>query len=334
MLPLTGLGTYRADDVTLLLAEIAGYRPSEYEPSQEYLAMFQGWMRAAAPRIAFLCAVLAEKLLVRRRSTVVLVSIARAGIPTSVVVKRWLAYRHGIDAPHYSLSVIGPRADHRALLWLCRRHDPGHLAFVDGWTSKGTVQAALAATVSRLNIEGLQSSLAVVADPGGATDTFATRADVLIPSACLGAAVSGLLSAPTADPALVAAHQFHGVTVYTKLLSRDLTNAFIDVTTAQFARIRPDVRLAVHTSRAETGPDNRGRRYALALARRQGARDLHQVAVGISESTRAFFRRRPSLLIVNPRYPDAGLGHVLQLAEERNVPTVEAAGMPFQAAVI
>ncbi|MBJ8193981.1 hypothetical protein JDS79_45615, partial [Bacillus cereus] len=56
----------------------------------------------------------------------------------------------------------------------------------------------------------LNDDLAVLADPGRCSETFGTREDYLIPSACLNSTVSGLMSRTVLRDDLIGPDDFHG----------------------------------------------------------------------------------------------------------------------------
>ncbi len=114
-------------------------------------------------------------------------------------MRRWARFRHGLDLPHYAVSIVRGRGiDANALRWLADRHDPADVVFVDGWTGKGAITRELAAALRDFEatdgVTGFDPEIAVLADPGSCVRTYGTRDDFLIPSACLNSTVSGLIS--------------------------------------------------------------------------------------------------------------------------------------------
>jgi hypothetical protein len=345
------IGSFSESDVCLLLTDLDGigasdplagigrevagrsHFPAEYQPSPGYLAAVRALIAMTAGSVALLCATLAEEMLRRRGRQLVIVSIARAGTPIGIIIRRWLRYRHALDVPHYCLSAAGRGPDLSALGWLARRHSPDTLQFLDAWTSKGTIRAALQSAGSHLGLPGLDTTLAVLCDTASCTDLFATREDVLLPHACLGAAMSGLLSRTVSDSGMLSPDDFHGVRYYGELACTDLSRCYIDTVCAQFGEIRQAPDGAADSRPVSAPPDERGKEQAALLADRYGVSDLDLVNIGICESTRAFFRRRPALLLLHPA---AGhqVKHLLMLAAERHVPVRPETSMPFRAALL
>ena len=88
-----------------------------------------------------------------------LVSLARAGTPVGVLMRRWAQHRHGLDLPHYAVSIVRGRGiDANALRWLAAHHDPADVVFVDGWTGKGAITRELAAALEEPRLDGIPAS--------------------------------------------------------------------------------------------------------------------------------------------------------------------------------
>lgn len=125
-----------------------------------------------------------------------LVSLARAGSPVGILMRRWALFAHNMELPHYSVSIVRGRGiDTVALDHVVARHDPRDVLFVDGWTGKGAIAAALACYAAG-GAARLPDDLAVIADPGQCARLFGTRQDILVSSACLNSTVCGLVSRP------------------------------------------------------------------------------------------------------------------------------------------
>ena len=351
------IGSYRASDVSMLLTDLTrenqirqvadnggfehcparpddGRLGQEYQPSPEYRMAVRELIVRSAGSVALLGAVLAERILAVRPTGLVIVSIARAGTPAGVIMKRWIQYRYGITTPHFSLSVLpGQGLDPNAIEWLCRRYDPATIQFVDAWTSKGTLATILNSSRASLQIPGLDGSLAVLADPASSTDLCASRNDVLFPHACLGALMSGLLGPTFYVNGLIGQDDFHGIMCHEDGLDNDLSNIYLDTVCSYFPRIRGRVQQAVRTISAAPPPDYRGIREAKIIASRYGASNLDLVNMGVSESSRGLLRRMPKVLLVNPGHTSK-LDQLLRLAAERGVPVVRDASISFGAVLL
>ncbi|NED05321.1 phosphoribosyltransferase, partial [Streptomyces sp. SID6648] len=88
-------------------------------------------LEASAARLARAVGAVTEVVLAERSPRPVLVSLARAGTPVGVLMRRWAHFRHGLDLPHYAVSIVRGRGiDANALRWLAAHHDPADVVFV------------------------------------------------------------------------------------------------------------------------------------------------------------------------------------------------------------
>ncbi|MCL2090790.1 MAG: cysteine protease StiP family protein [Micrococcales bacterium] len=352
-----GFGSYSGRDVQWLLSDIshvtgierptaereeaiaqhgahyAESLPVEYQPEPEYLEQFHRALRTEAVELAVEVEALGLQVLAAKGPDVVLVSLARAGVPVGILVRRWLA-RHGVQAPHFAVSIVRGRGiDTAALDWLTARYRPGDLVFVDGWTGKGAITRELTQAVETYRAQtGLEIDprLAVLADPGRCATWYGTRADQLVPSACLNSTVSGLVSRTVLNDTVIAPGMFHGAKFYRHLAAADRSRHFVDTvvaaaegldSTAGAARVAAlDAQPGAHRL-LMTGWDTTAR-----VAQAYGIDDLNLVKPGIGETTRVLLRRVPWKVVVRPGADRARLGHVLMLADARGV-DVEASDL-------
>ncbi|MCG2620713.1 phosphoribosyltransferase [Arthrobacter sp. I2-34] len=314
-------------------AHYAESLPVEYHPSPEYLALFEQALERSAGRVAQAIGVVAEMALAARDGRPVLVSLARAGTPVGILMKRWLRDFHGLDVPHYTMSIVRGRGiDETALRYLAARHDPARVLFVDGWTGKGAISRELQEALERFAAEhgpSFSPELAVLADPGHCTTLFGTRDDYLIPSACLNSTVSGLVSRTVLNADYIGAGDFHGAKFYAELAGSDRSARFLDAVSARFADVR-DAAAAEAGQRLAEVPtvDWSGWKAVERIAAEYGIPSPNLVKPGVGETTRVLLRRVPWQVLVNPE-ATADLGHVLLLAEQRGVTVVEVPGLPY-----
>lgn len=308
--------------------------PVEYLPRAGYLALFDGLLARSAAEIAEYAGVVAEMTMAARAGHPVLVSLARAGTPVGILMRRWIQAAHGIGVPHYSLSIVRGRGiDTVALDYIVARHDPADIVFVDGWTGKGAIVTELAGALAAY-AEGdgpqLPCDLAVIADPGGCATMFGTREDVLLPSACLNSTVCGLVSRTVLNE-LIGPATFHGAKVYWKLAAADRSAAFLDAISDRFADVAD--RVAARWP-AELTADRSVTFAGLATVRRVqadfGLDNWHLVKPGAGEATRVLLRRLPWKMLIRPDRRDA-LRHLLVLAEDRGVHVVDYPTAPYSA---
>ncbi|TDC69183.1 phosphoribosyltransferase [Streptomyces hainanensis] len=357
--PLRGpaFGSYAADEVGWLLQDLSDVTleapaeereeaiqsggahyaeslPVEYQPSPEYQRLFHAALEASAHRVARAVGTVTEAVLAERGRPgrpPVLVSLARAGTPVGILMRRWARRAHGLDLPHYAVSIVrGQGIDATALRWLAAHHDPADVVFVDGWTGKGAITRELAAAVAPFN--GFDAGLAVLADPGGCVTTYGTREDFLIPSACLNSTVSGLISRTVLRADLVGPDDFHGAKHYRELAGVDLSGHFLDAVTAHFADRELTAGVAEDTAALLAATDRAptwvGWRAVERISEEYGIGDVNLVKPGVGETTRVLLRRVPWRILAR-RGAGADLDHIRLLAEQRGVPVEETDDLPY-----
>ncbi|MEU3566264.1 phosphoribosyltransferase [Kitasatospora sp. NPDC006786] len=309
-------------------AHYAESLPVEYQPSPEYQELFQQALRGSAARIALAVGTVAETLLRERGPGLVLASLARAGTPVGILVRRWLAFAHGLSVPHYAVSIVRGRGiDPVALRYLAAHHRAQDVVFVDGWTGKGAITRELAGALAGTDFD---PDLAVLADPGRCVRTYGTRDDFLIPSACLNSTVSGLVSRTVLRAGLIGPDDFHGAKHYAELAGSDVSAAFLDAVAARFGEVRAAVaegagRLADDPQRA---PDWAGWAAVERISAEYGIDNVNLVKPGVGETTRVLLRRVPWRILAR-RGAGADLDHVRLLAAQRGVEVEEVDGLPY-----
>ncbi|MFC1400189.1 MULTISPECIES: phosphoribosyltransferase [Streptacidiphilus] len=307
-------------------AHYAESLPVEYQPTAAYQELFQQALRESAGRMAEAVAVVTETVLAERGRGVVLASLARAGTPVGVLMRRWAQYAHGIDLPHYAVSIVRGRGiDTVALRYLADRHNAADVVFVDGWTGKGAITRELAEALAGT---GFNPEMAVLADPGHCVRTFGTREDFLIPSACLNSTVSGLVSRTVLRSDLIGPDDFHGAKFYRELADGDVSEQFLDAITAHFPRVSPDVSASAAADSPEREPDWSGWAAVERISEEYGINSVNLVKPGVGETTRVLLRRVPWKVLVR-RGAEAELRHVRLLAEQRGVPVEVVDDLPY-----
>ncbi|WP_407839332.1 phosphoribosyltransferase [Streptomyces sp. DSM 116496] len=309
-------------------AHYAESLPVEFQPSPEYQQLYQSALTASAARMARAVGTVTETVLAERSPSPVLVSLARAGTPVGVLMRRWAQARHGLDLPHYAVSIVRGRGiDANALRWLAAHHDPADVVFVDGWTGKGAITRELREALGEF--EGFNPEIVVLADPGSCVETYGTREDFLIPSACLNSTVSGLVSRTVLRSDLVGPADFHGAKFYRELAGADVSVAFVDTVSAHFEEVAEAVDAEVkELLAADRTPTWVGWRAVERISEEYGIHDVNLVKPGVGETTRVLLRRVPWKILAQ-RGAGADLDHVRLLAEQRGVPVEEVDGLPY-----
>jgi hypothetical protein len=294
----------------------------ERQPGPEYLALFDAAVAANAARMARDVWSLALSIRERRPGGVTLVSLARAGTPVGVLLRRMLreAFDRGIDQ--------------RALDFICARHAPESLAFVDGWTGKGAIAGELSRALSTYRTTGgvaLADELFVVSDLCGAATAAGSSDDYLIPSAILNSTVSGLISRSILNEQ-IGPLDFHGCVFHTQYLGSDRSNRFIESILQHWRRSQP----AISPATASFDSAQLQQRNQQLLERIQiifDIRDRNYIKPGVGEATRALLRRAPRCLILRDLSAPE-VEHLRLLARERSVPVLIDPELPLLAVAI
>ena len=351
-------GSYRQGEVQFLLKRLAGSAfvsvrekealiasgrrhysemlSAEAPPSSRHQALFDAACHANRGRMAADCLRLAHLIAARRAGPVTLVSLARAGTPVGVIVKRLLEGPLGREVVHYSVSIIRDRGiDEVALRAIVARHAPESIVFVDGWTGKGVIARELERSVGLFNARhgtAIDSGLFVLSDLAGAAACASSADDYLIPSSILNATVSGLVSRTVVNGD-IGPDDFHGCLVYEELAGHDRSRSFADDIVAAALEIAAagapaDMSAVVPLDRERAAATSRA--CLATLARRYDIGDVNLIKPGIGEATRVLLRRVPRLLLV--RDPGAAdVRHLTLLAQEKNVPVIIDQSLPYQA---
>jgi len=326
--------SYSEDDVILLLKDITGLvepqpteerekliqagkhysemLPIEYVPTDKYMKVYYEALDNYSKPVANAVGMLADKIISQKGKDVVLVSLARAGIPIGILVKRYIKFKYDINVPHYSISIIRGRGiDDNAMKYLLEKFSAEQLLFVDGWIGKGAILNELKKDIAAY--DGVSADIAVIADPANVTELCGTHDDILIPSSCLNSTVSGLVSRTFLRSDIIGENDFHGAVYYGELENSDLSYAFIESIEKEF--------LLENISDESIRVEGKGIDEVRKIGEFFGIDDINLIKPGIGEATRVLLRRVPWKVLIDERYKgDPQLGHLVRLAEEKNVP--------------
>ena len=328
--------TYKEDDVTILLKDISGLvepqsteerekeiqngrhycemLPIEYEPSEAYEVAFEDALRRYSSITAFAVSSVAQKIWKKKKEKVVLVSLARAGTPIGILIKRYIRLKYGVNVPHYTISIIRGRGiDRNAIRYIIAKHNGKDIQFVDGWTGKGAIQKELSKAV--VEFTDVDSGLAVLSDPAKIAAISGTNDDFLIASSCLNSTVSGLLSRTFLRSDIIGKDDYHGTVFYKDLISKDVTYHFIEAVEKEFIMDDIEDDLAYEEDSAIE--------EVKTIAENYNINDINLVKPSIGEATRVLLRRLPWKMLVNSLNDEEHLGHLYQLAGEKGVEVVE-----------
>ncbi|EGR5853959.1 cysteine protease StiP family protein [Vibrio parahaemolyticus] len=309
----------------------------ENAPSKEYMALFNQMLGKYEVRLAKEIMSLASKMIIARpdygmeSKPIVVVSLARAGTPIGVLVKRAIEF-FGLKAVHYSVSIIRDKGiDTKALDYLTDKYDAESIAFVDGWTAKGVITKELETSVALYNSANetkISDDLFVISDIGGSATYCATMDDYAIPSSILNSTISGLISRTICSDKTEGG--FHGCVKYKHLEEHDISNWFVDKIAQNF-----DYEFANGnaTYLCPTIRKEKTKQFVETLMAEQGIDHINMIKPGIAEATRILLRRVPDFIMLKNVKSD-DVSHLIQMAKKANVKIIENDAMPFQACAV
>lgn len=340
-------GTYSKDDVIFLLKDISNLIkeegnkeremkiqsgthysemiPIEYNVSEKYLNLYYEKLKATKDKLAFAVGVMSEKIVMKNGSDVVLVSLARAGIPIGILAKRYLKGKYNINLPHYSISIIRDKGiDMNAMDYILNLHPNSKIQFIDGWTGKGTICKELDKACEDLRLKynaEFDSTLAVLADPAGYSGLYGVREDFLIPSACLNSTVSGLISRTVLSKDIIGENDFHGAKYYKELKKHDESIKYLDIICDcfknQYENIENQIKYWKEDIITKLADED-----VKIIKERYNIKDINFIKPGVGETTRVLLRRIPYKILVKD-INDKNLDHIFVLAKEKDVPIEE-----------
>lgn len=340
--------TYRSNDVIILLKDISGVitplgteereklnqsgvhysemLPLEYKPTPKYMEIYNEALETLSFKTACATAIIADKLYKKYGNRLVLVSLARAGTPIGILLKRYIKYKYEVTVPHYSISIIrGKGIDVNAMEYIVKRHGSYGVQFVDGWIGKGAISGVLSEACDELRkkhimYKSLDSTLAVLSDPAWITDLCGTHEDFLIPSACLNSTVSGLISRTFVRDDIIGANDYHGAVYYGELEAEDKSNEFIDIVSSYFGSV--DYNHFQKTTSIDEHPE-KGADEVKRIGEHFGISDISKIKPGVGETTRVLLRRVPYCVLVRDINQIDSFPHIKRLCEEKDIPIIE-----------
>ena len=312
--------------------------PEEKAPSAEYEALYEKALADKKHEIALdiqrVAELMQNRAIRNKGGYPVIISLARAGIPVGILIKRYIKQVYDIDCAHYAISIIRDKGiDENAMEYIYNKEvvdngvDVRNFFFVDGWTGKGAIKNQLTEAVASLKAkdskwDDLSDDLWVLADPANITPYCGTHEDYLLPSACLNSTVSGLTSRTILNSFInVEAGDFHGAVYFKKFESIDKSNEFIDTISKEFENMQAhDV--FKDGLPLEEGWD--GMSITLDICKLFSIPDYKKVKPGIGETTRVLLRRVPWKVLINKDISedDPDIQHILLLCKEKNIPTM------------
>lgn len=313
--------------------------PEEKAPSEEYEALYEKALTDKKHEIALdiqrVAEMMQNKAIGNEQGYPVIISLARAGIPVGILIKRYIEQVLHIDCAHYAISIIRDKGiDENAMNYIYDKEVVKHgvsvknFFFVDGWTGKGAIKNQLTEAVQHLKEvdaekwKDLSDDLYVLADPANITPYCGTHDDYLLPSACLNSTVSGLTSRTILNKYIhTEKGDFHGAVYFEKFKDIDKSNEFIDTISDEFKGMKPG---HVYKDGLELEPGWDGMSITLDICNLFNISDYKKVKPGIGETTRVLLRRVPWKVLINKDISDddPDIQHILLLCREKKIPTM------------
>ena len=255
----------------------------------------------------------------------VLISLARAGTPCGVLIKRTIKNCFNFDANHYSISIIRDKGlDYNALNYIIAKHGvDATFLFIDGWTGKGAIANQLEQSMCNYK-NSINYKFIVLSDIAGVADVAARRDDYIIPSSLLNSTISGLISRTVinTDP-----NTYHQAKYYKEYQSKDISLKYVnEVEQYISAHINEFENLSVQTFK-QSNKDIYARFIKNMLGKYQISNGNY-LKPGLGETTRMLIRRNPDFIIINENFMSS-LDHILLLCKIKEVKILIQNDMPI-----
>ena len=357
-------GSYNKNDCIFLLKPIKNIQPTPIEekekliqqgihysnfltpenpPSKEYLNLFYQLLDLNLESFINNLLILAKLINnnYKDNNEIVIVSLARAGTPIGILLKRILEKYFHRNVIHYSISIIRDRGiDENALKYILSKHNEKDICFVDGWTGKGVIKQTLEYYIQKFNKnynKNIKSDLYVLNDISYQADYSASYEDQLIPSSMLNSIISGLISRSILNKKYLDKNDFHGCKYFEEFKNYDLSNWFIDKIMEEIDKKNINIDNIKIPRKIGYFEKRLKKKYVNGvvkeLMKKHNVSDINYIKPGIGEATRVLLRRIPDILIVKNK-KDKYIQHLINLANEKDVPVYEEKDLFFNAVAL
>ncbi|MGL4990472.1 MAG: cysteine protease StiP domain-containing protein [Sarcina sp.] len=304
---------------------------SKEEPVNENIEkLFLDLVETNAKKIAEYVGIIAQKIYKAKNENLVLVSLARAGTPYGILIKKYLEFKYAIEVKHYSISIIRGRGiDFNALRYILENNLECDIQFVDGWTGKGSIITELEKSIRYFNEKyktNIDSELAVIADPARLCNLYGTRDDIIIPNCVLNATVSGLISRTILNEKYILKDDFHGAILIEYLKDKDYSNYYIDKISQYFS----DNEFIMEFLEPER---NYSKYIVKEIQKMYLIDDINKIKLSVGEASRVLIRRNAKILLVRD-INDENIKILKSLANLKNIKIKEYKNLKYNAAAI
>lgn len=365
------IGTYLDDDVIFLLKEINIENTSikekedliqsnkkhysemiskEYLPKESYMKIFYNSMELNKEKVAKNIIQLSNHIN-KKFNTPIIVSLARAGTPIGVLLKRTLTEVFNKDTIHYTISIIRDKGiDINALNYIIEKESKKlkiskeevskMILFVDGWTGKGVIKRELDFYIKDYNKNNnlnISSDLFVLVDICGKANVSASEEDYFIPSSALNSTISGLVSRTILTKEIIDKNEFHGCKVYNEFKNMDLSLWYIEEIMKEVKNIYNHDKILIDMEMYVEINNNKSKKKKLSeksdifmkkIQKEYNIKDINHIKPGIGETTRVLLRRIPDFILVKNKKLEE-VKHIIELSKEKNVTVIEIKDLPF-----
>ena len=302
----------------------------EEKPDSDIEKLFFEMISEYGDEIAKYVGVLAEHIYKVKSENLVIVSLARAGTPYGILIKRYLKFKYDIDIKHYSVSIIrGIGIDLNAMKYILDENKNGNIQFVDGWTGKGSITTELQRSISMFNEMykvNIDPSLAVIADPAKLCEIYGTRDDIAVANSVLNSTVSGLISRTILNDKYIGKDDFHGAININYLEDKDYSQMYIDKISSRFSN---DVKVG----KLESIDLDYANNIVSDIKEIYGTHDINKIKLSIGEASRVLLRRKAKVILLKDKN-DKSVKQLVMLAEQKGVRIEEYKNSEYKAIAI
>ncbi|MGL4453051.1 MAG: cysteine protease StiP domain-containing protein [Sarcina sp.] len=288
----------------------------EEKPNEDIEELFLKMLSCEASKIAEYVAILAEKIYKEKMEDLIIVSLARAGTPYGILIRKYLKLKYNIDIKHYSISIIrGKGIDFNALKYILDENKNAKIQFVDGWTGKGSIINELDKSITEFNMrynQNIDKSLAVIADPAKLCEIYGTREDISVPNSVLNATVSGLISRTILNDKYIGKNDFHGAINIEYLKENDYSDFYVDEIAKCFTK-------NVECGIAEKIDSKYSKQVSQKIKDKYHVDDINKVKLSIGEASRVLLRRKAKVVLLKD-IDDKEVKQLIILAKAKKVP--------------
>ncbi len=302
----------------------------EDKPTKAREEDFFKMLKEHGQKIADYVAKISEAIYKEKGNDLIIVSLARAGTPYGILIKKYLRYKYDVEIKHYSISIIrGKGIDYNALKYIFKNHPKAKVQFVDAWTGKGSIIRELEKSIeifNRENNKNIDNSLAVIADPAKLSKFYGTREDIAIPTSILNSTVSGLVSRTILSDKYIKDNEFHGAKMIDYLKEYDYSQLYIDRISKLFRRNIKDLDFK-----------KQDREYAKDVTTKikeiYNIDDINLIKLSVGEASRVLIRRKAKMLLLKD-ISDQSVRQLVNIAREKKLEIKEYKDSDYKAIAI